>query len=138
MTHSDRRFFKVAREVSKLSDFSRINVGCVVVDGKRILSSGYNSNKTNPTQQRYNRCRHFDPRFPAKVHAEISALNPLIGKKEVDFSRLKIFVYRELQTGELALARPCPSCMKLIQDLGIKKIFYTTSDGFVEENLKEI
>ena len=138
MTKFDKKFFEVARCVSQLSDFSRTKVGCIVVDGKRILSSGYNSNKTNPTQQRYNYYRNIDVRFPAKVHAEVSALNSLIGKKEIDFSRLKVFVYRELKDGTPACARPCASCIRLIRDLGISKIFYTTRDGFVEEHLKKI
>lgn len=138
MTKFDKKFFEVARGVSQLSDFSRTKVGCIVVDGKRILSSGYNSNKTNPTQQRYNHYRNIDVRFPAKVHAEVSALNSLIGKKEIDFSRLKVFVYRELKDGTPACARPCVSCIRLIRDLGISKIFYTTRDGFVEEHLKKI
>ena len=102
------------------------------------MSSGYNSNKTNPTQQRYNYYRNIDVHFPAKVHAEVSALNSLIGKKEIDFARLKVFVYRELCDGTLALARPCPSCLQLIRDLGITKIFYTTKDGFAEEHLRKI
>lgn len=121
MTKFDKKFFEVARGVSQFSDFSRTKVGCIVVDGKRILSSGYNSNKTNPTQQRYNYYRNIDVRFPAKVHAEVSALNSLIGKKEIDFSRLKVFVYRELKDGTPACARPCPSCLQLIRDLGITK-----------------
>lgn len=138
MTKFDKKFFEVTRGVSQFSDFSRTKVGCIVVDGKRILSSGYNSNKTNPTQQRYNYYRNIDVRFPAKVHAEVSALNSLIGKKEIDFSRLKVFVYRELKDGTPACARPCPSCLQLIRDLGITKIFYTTKDGFAEEHLREI
>ena len=59
-------------------------------------------------------------------------------KKEIDFARLKVFVYRELCDGTLALARPCPSCLQLIRDLGITKIFYTTKDGFAEEHLRKI
>ena len=89
MTKFDKKFFEVARGVSQLSDFSRTKVRCIVVDGKRILSSGYNSNKTNPTQQRYNYYRNIDVRFPAKVHAEVSALNSLINKKEIDFVAIK-------------------------------------------------
>ena len=41
--------------------------------------------------------------------------------KDIDFHNLKLFVYRELKDGSIAMARPCPSCMALIKDLGIKK-----------------
>lgn len=81
MIRSNRIFFEIAKNVSKLSDYKKTRLGAVVVDGKRILSTGYNSNKTNPTQARYNQYREIDVTFPAKVHAEVSALNSLIGKR---------------------------------------------------------
>lgn len=136
MTNADLRFFNVAREISYLSDYKRARLGAVVVEGKHIVSTGYNSNKTNPTQALYNSYRKINPIYPARVHAEVSALNSLIGKKDVDFSRLKVFVYRELKDGTRAMARPCPSCMALMRDLGIKKVFYSTPDGFAEETIK--
>ena len=138
MIRSNRIFFEIAKNVSRLSDYKKTRLGAVVVDGKRILSTGYNSNKTNPTQARYNQYREIDVTFPAKVHAEVSALNSLIGKKDIDFHNLKLFVYRELKDGSIAMARPCPSCMALIKDLGIKKIYYTTPDGYVEEDIRDI
>ena len=48
--------------------------------------------------------------------------------KDIDFHNLKLFVYRELKDGSIAMARPCPSCMALIKDLGIKKIYYNQMD----------
>lgn len=135
MTNSDLTFFNIAREISYLSDYKRARLGAVVVEGKHIVSTGHNSNKTNPTQARYNIYRKIDKTYPARVHAEVSALNSLIGKKEIDFSRLRLFVYREWKDGTRAMARPCPSCMALIKDLGIRKIYYSTPEGFVEEVL---
>lgn len=129
----DYSFFKVAREVSFLSTYHGARIGAVVVDGRHIISSGANGEKTNPTQARYNSYRFKDSNTLPKVHAEVAALNPLIGRKEIDFTRLSIYVYRELKTGERALARPCKSCMALCKDLGIRKVFYSTPDGFAEE-----
>lgn len=136
MTNSDLTFFNVAREISFLSDYRKARLGAVVVEGKHIVSTGHNSNKTNPTQARYNSYRRIGPEYMPRVHAEVSALNSLIGKKEIDFSRLKVFVYRELKDGTRAMARPCPSCMALMKDLGIRKVFYSTPDGFAEETIK--
>ena len=34
------------------------------------------------------------------------------------------------------MARPCPSCMAAIRDLGIRDIYYTTNDGYVCERLE--
>ena len=35
------------------------------------------------------------------------------------------------------MARPCPSCMAAIRDLGIRDIYYTTNDGYVYERLEK-
>lgn len=125
MTKRDLSFFNIAKEISLLSDINP-KIGCVVVEGKRIVSSGCNSDKTRPLQKRMNIYRHFSNYDESKHsgHAEINALSPLIGK-EIDWTKIKIYVYRELRDGTIALARPCVSCMKLIQKLGIKNIYYS-------------
>lgn len=33
------------------------------------------------------------------------------------------------------MSRPCPRCMELIKEQGIKKICYTTNDGYVDERI---
>ena len=137
MTNREKRFFMMAREVSFLSDFKTARLGAVVVDGNRVLSSGYNSYKTRPLQHKYNIYRHFD-NYELSIprqHAEVDALSPLIGK-EIDWSRIAIFVYRELRNGERGCSRPCAACSQLIHDLGIKTIYYINENGvYVKEKV---
>lgn len=131
-------FFRVAKSVSDLSDFPRIKIGAVVVNKHRIISSGYNSYiRKHPIQIKYNKER-FDTPSTGCLHAEMDALIPLINK--VDLSRASLYIYRELKDGRLGLCRPCEACMKLIKELNIKKIFYTTYDGYAEEyiNIEKI
>lgn len=135
MTNRQIRFFNIAREVSFLSDFKRARVGAIVVDGNRVISTGHNSQKTSTVQERYNRYRHFEDLNGSlpRVHAEIAALTPLL-KQRADLSHSSIYVYRELRDGTRSCARPCPACMQLIHDLGIKNIYYTDWNGsFVKE-----
>lgn len=134
LTNSQKSFFDIAKKVSELSTFHRKNVkiGCLIVSGHRIISSGYNSDKTNPIQKKYNRLR-FSEETPHRLHAEISALLPLLNNKDIDFSKVKIFTYREKADHSLGKSRPCKSCMALIKDLGIKHIYYTTDDGYCHE-----
>ena len=134
MTKSERAYFNAARAVSELSDH-RCKIGAIVVLKHRIVSSACNSDcKTHPLQKRYNRYR-FAEDTPHKCHAELLALLPLI-KNCVDLSNASIFTYRRHNDGSLACARPCKSCIELIKDCGITKIFYTTEDGFAREDLK--
>lgn len=55
---------------------------------------------------------------------------------DIDFSKIKLYVYREDLNDNLAICRPCNACMKAIKDLGIKTIYYTTNEGYVKESLK--
>lgn len=46
-----------------------------------------------------------------------------------------LVTYRNKKDGSLGMSRPCDRCMQLIKKLGIKKLLYTTDNGFAEEKL---
>lgn len=131
MTKKQKSFFEAAKVVSTMSDFDKVHIGCIVTDAHRIISSGCNSNKTHPLQKQLNKER-FDLDSHHTLHAEVAALLPLM-KEDIDFSKVKIYTHRNYKDGRLAMSRPCKSCMKLIKDLGIKEICYTTTDGYAFE-----
>lgn len=132
MTKKQKSFFDAAKAVSEMSSFDRVHIGCVVTYGNhRIISSATNSNKTHPLQKKLNKER-FDIDSHHSLHAEVSALLPLM-KENIDFSKVEIYTHRNFKDGRYAMARPCPSCMKLIRQLGIKKIWFTTEDGYACE-----
>lgn len=131
LSKSDRSYFRAAQAVSQLSDFNRVNIGCVIVDKHRIISSGFNSEKGHPMQARTDK-ETFNCDCPGKQHAEFSALLPLI-RANVDLSRATLYTYRGKKDGTLGPSRPCPRCMQLIKSVGIRKIKYTTNDGFASE-----
>lgn len=100
-----------------------------------ILSVGYNTNKTHPIQKKYNKYRdmEYDGIEPSSgLHAEMMAL---LGLKDmdIDYSKVKLYIYREDNDGKLRNCRPCEACMELIDRMGIKKIFYTTENGYATE-----
>lgn len=118
--------------MSELSDFNRTHVGCVVAEGNRIISSGFNSMRSHPIQKILDKER-FDADTPHRLHAESMALIPLMSKNNINWKKCSIYVYRKLKNGQLGMCRPCPSCEKLIRSLGIRRVCYTTSNGYVEE-----
>lgn len=141
MNNSDSHLFKIARECSLMSDYtsncSSARIGCVISYKGSILAKGYNSNKTHTTQAKYNVWRYKDKSnnyLPQKIHAELSALVK-IQYLDIDFSKVRIYIYRETRNGELAMARPCPACLARIKELGIKYISYTTDSGYASERL---
>lgn len=135
MTKTEMAYFRAAKAVSELSDHPQHKLGCVIVNKHKIVSSGYNSGtKCHGIQAKLDTER-FGVCCPGKLHAETSSLLPLI-KGDIDLSRAAIFVHREHKDGTLAMSRPCPSCQKLIKQAGIKKVYYTSNDGYVREDLQ--
>ena len=135
------RFFKEAKKESLLSDYNGQHLGAVAVYGdKVILAKAHNSNKTNTTQYFYNRYRVEQKSNimskPARSHAECN-LYRKIRFLDIDFSRVSVYIYRELKNGKLGMARCCPACMEALKSLGIKKICYTTDVGYAEERIEQ-
>jgi len=134
MTAKNIKYFNHAKHIAEMSDFNRIHIGCIAVQGNKILSTGFNTNKSHPLQMHYNRFRelHGDGMCKHSLHAEIACLVPL-WSCEIDWSKVDLYVYRIRRDIGKGLARCCPACMEAIKELGIKSIYYTTNDGFAHE-----
>lgn len=133
ISNTQKAYMLAAKAVSKLSDHHQ-QLGCVIVNKHKIISSGYNSSTKCHRIQAELDSKLFGDTCLGKVHSEVSALIPLI-KTRVDLTRATIYVYREHKDGTLAMARPCTRCMSLIKQFGIKTIVYTTDDGIATEKL---
>jgi deoxycytidylate deaminase len=134
LTKREERFFEVARQVSLTSTYGRIKIGAIIVNKKQIVSVGTNAYKSHPLQKRLNRFRKIDiTKLKHNIHAEISAI---LRSNEESLSGAHIFVYREDLNHALANCRPCAACMAEIKHAGIKRIYYTTKDGYCCEDLR--
>lgn len=133
---SIKKFFEMAKNSSKLSDYPKQKIGAVLVYKNRVIANGYNVVKENPLQKYYNRYRGFDTDTAKNMlHAEIMCILR-VKDLDIDYSKVHIFVYRECKDGSLAIAKPCAACMQAIKDLGIKNIHYTGDNSFIYEKLK--
>ena len=118
--------------MSELSDYPIHKLGCVVVKGHRIVSSGHNHKTRCCALQAKLDTEKYGVNCPGRMHAEIMALMPLMRDK-VNLSNASLYIYREHKNGTLAMARPCSSCEKIIKELGIRKVFYTIENGYAVE-----
>ena len=130
----DYKYFEKARKAATISDDHKTHVGCVAVYQGQVIGIGCNSNKTHPTQKFYNRYRNQSDSLLPKLHAEINCINS-IKHLDVNFSKVKLYIYRIRRDQPFGMSRPCPSCMAAIRDLGIKEIYYTTNDGYSYERI---
>ena len=126
------RGYELARKSSLKSDFNRQSLGAVAVYGNKVLAYGWNRNKTSSIQAKYNFERGFDGyAHKSSIHAEMMVVNK-IKYLDVDFSAVKIFVWRGKNSP--LMSKPCAACEKAMRDLGIKKIYYTGNNSYIEEN----
>lgn len=137
------RFFKFAREAAKKADYtgssSSPSIGAVAVYKGSIIAEAWNTNKTSPLQARYNIYRYYNPSVPPKNHCETALVQKIRWKfgDNLQWDKVDIYLYREYKDGRLACSRPCTSCLHMLkEEFGIKRIFYTTDEGFVEERFK--
>jgi deoxycytidylate deaminase len=129
------RYFDATREVALNSEFYKAHIGCIAVYKGKIIAKGYNQSKTHPMQMKYNRYREMNytcKNMLAKVHAEVKVLSQ-IKNMDIDFKKVKLFIYRARVDRPYSISRPCQACMKAIIDLGIKDIYYTTDNGYAHE-----
>lgn len=134
----DYQYFRKANQIANISDFPKVHIGCVAVYQGNIIGVGCNSNKTHPIQDYYNRYRLHNQSsvFSAKLHAEISCLLS-IKDMNLNFSKVKLYIFRNMKDKSFGMCRPCPSCMAMIKDLGIRHIYYTSDTGFIYEKVGE-
>ena len=133
LTKSHRAYFKAARAMSETADYQKYKIGCIAVYKHKIISSGCNTNVTNPLQKHYNQLRFSTDATSHSKHAEVDCLLPLLNRKDIDFSRVSLYLYREHKSGDPACARPCKSCQALIKELGIRHIYYSNDGGYSHE-----
>jgi len=110
------RYFELAKKLSRKSDHHRHKLGCVIVNRNKIVGVGWNLLKTHPSSRNKYRT----------IHAELAAI---LGIDPADLHGSSVYVFRESTHG-LALAKPCPTCNKMLQDCGVREVIYTTNEGY--------
>lgn len=96
-------------------------LGAALVYKKNILTVRNNSGKTHPALVKFTE-------FPF-LHSESNAILS-IGMDNC--SDCILYVIRILKNNDIVLSKPCCSCMKLIECVGIKKVYYSTNTGYEE------
>jgi deoxycytidylate deaminase len=137
-TDRDHKFFQLARSAANTSCHPKARIGAVVVDKGEVLSVGVNKyGKSHPLQKKYNEHRRFFTyEIPTShnIHAEMDAL---LKSRNRNVKGASIYVSRAPydKHQETGMCRPCGACMEALRDFGIKKIFYTSNQGLVYEEV---
>ena len=115
---------KACASTPKRDSRNRFKVGAAIYDKKKLISFG--ANDSGRCLRSYNRkC----VRTPGEVHAEVMAI---IGARQ-DLRGCAIVVVRVNKKGDLRIARPCSFCLSYLESVGLREIYYSTSEGRIEK-----
>lgn len=114
--------FRIASKQAKKSLHKQHKLGAVIVKGGRILSTGFNSMRPSSLIN------------TPTLHAEAAAVLKLLKYRRLaDLAGAEMYVTRFTRGGRIGLACPCDNCRSLLTSVGIKRVYYTTDDGGVEQ-----
>lgn len=118
------RMTRGIRAATNAAEFSteKYLVGAAIYFGARLISIGWNSKKTSPNCESIFNWHH----------AETAAL---VGLSRKDLSRATIYVVRLKKSGVLGMAKPCLGCQRALRASGIRRVYYTDSEGKVRKLL---
>jgi len=117
-------------KVAEANDDSNIRFAAAIVRGNKIISIGFNRNKSHPFQAKFakNEMAIF-------LHAEVHAIKNALREISVDeLSKCDIYITRvkKKKAGDnhfvWGLSRPCPGCEKAITEFGIRRTVYTCDE----------
>jgi len=122
LSKRDSSYLSVARYLATKS-VARNTHGAIIVKGGRVVGTGYNKNRNHP---KFVSPEHI--KSDCSIHAEASAIRDAGN----DVRNAIIYVARVNKNGEDRDSKPCPRCLSLIQDSGIKRIVYTTQSRRID------
>lgn len=107
-----------------------------IFNKNRILSIGTNNyNKEHPYHRmgKYHGYKKNPSQYHPCLHSEISALLRL---GEEDCSRYTFVNIRIDNNNKVSIAKPCPNCQRVLDQVGYKKIIYSESENTFAEILR--
>ena len=122
----DDYYLNIAKAVSKRSSCLKRQYGCVIVNNREIIATGYNGSPRNEPNccdlgvcERLNE-PHNSGKYNAceSVHAE---QNALISAARKDMIGGTLYLYGE-ENNSVISADPCPICRRMIKNAGIIRV----------------
>ena len=134
------RFIEYAAQEAKYSE-QNMRHGCVAVINGKIIGRGHNCCRVNSSDG-FLQCNC------CSCHAEISAIRNVYHKMGFTgnyihhlkgswkfrkiFRKISLYVVRVNSQNKLGYSAPCHNCLKIIKELEIKKVIFTTENQNVE------
>lgn len=116
-------FMSIATAISTRHTCDRLAVGCVLVKDKHIIAQGYNGSISGHSHCDEDDHLMVDGGCKRTIHAEMNAIL-MCAKLGISTDNAVAYVTHY----------PCPDCMKVLNQAGIKTVFYREFYGHRYEN----
>lgn len=116
---------KHAMRIAATSSYYPYKLGAVIAKSNRLLGKGNNAVRGHYYSFLY--------KFNCAYHAEAGAI---LNTPSHLLRGATLYVARTNRAGVARLAKPCQCCLALAHMVGIKKIIYTTNEGYDETILR--
>lgn len=127
-----RRVEEIALSLIDWSDGLRCRHFSFITNKKRIISIGYNTQKTHPANLRYKKISPLTGEDISEFKRTCSEFNAIVKLKNltnIDTKRCTMINLRYDRNRNLALASPCMSCISLLAYHEFKRVIWTDSRG---------
>ena len=119
------RCFSLARNIAHNRPYGKIRHGAVLTKGGSIINASFNKDNYTSFGSRF--------RSPLRGHATVHAeLGCILGLPRDVTSGADLYVCRINRKGEFRFSKPCSMCHEALKHVGVKRVYYTTSDNTVE------
>lgn len=122
----DDYYLNIAQAVSKRSSCLKRQYGCVIVNNREIIATGYNgSPRDTPNCCDKGYCKRLNVPHNSGQYDECDSVhaeqNALISASRRDMIGATLYLHGE-ENGHVIDSEPCPICKRMIQNAGIKRI----------------
>ena len=115
----DSYFLIIAAAVSTRSTCPRARVGCVLVRGRQIISTGYNGSPSGEPNCEDKQCIIENDRCIRAVHSEVNAIGQA-AKMGISTDQATAYIHDDVKSSRNI--GPCGSCVKALKAAGIIKV----------------
>lgn len=117
------KMFRLAAQAAKFSEHKKYKLAAVLFINGKPVSVGFNHYRSHPLISKFSSVK--------TTHAEIDAISNL--KYNWNMKNSFLVVCRIKKDGSFGLARPCPLCESILRKKGIKKVFFTSDQGYSKD-----
>lgn len=133
-TKNEKRWALLEKVAIAAEPVSRSRLAAMLVYKNDVIAVGYNKRKSHPLAKRFR--KHDQAIY---LHAEVDCIRNALRVVDPEIlQKCTMYVLRMKRPDDnpkafiRAMSKPCTGCQHAVEQFGIKKVYYTTEEGYEE------